>query len=115
MSPLMPAGVYMEPIPPVVKDSTAFFFCRPAKHSQAPAASPASPGGRGTGRVLLPPQLPDWSGLPCSRQPLVTGPVRLRASTVGLLEWPENGSSKMPVCQLGLRGRCPPAAPLLSV
>lgn len=35
MSPLMPAGVYMEPIPPVVKDSTAFFFCRPAKHSQA--------------------------------------------------------------------------------
>lgn len=35
MSPLMPAGVYMEPIAPVVKDSTAFFFCRQAKHSQA--------------------------------------------------------------------------------
>lgn len=35
MSPLMPAGVYMESIPPVVKDSTAFFFCRQAKHSQA--------------------------------------------------------------------------------
>lgn len=26
MSPLMPLGLYMEPIPPVVSDSMAFFF-----------------------------------------------------------------------------------------
>lgn len=61
MSPLMPSGVYMEPVPPVVKDSSAFLCCREASlvtwlqsRSSAGLGPPRSwDGGRGRGSTHL--------------------------------------------------------------